>query len=124
MIVFAQTSGNPSTNSESWTPIPGLSLKVPGGFGEAVLLILNVPNPHAIGPTYPTGYFGIEVDGQLQTPIASFVFNSQTPPSSTTLCVPVKLNSTNPSAVTAVWYGHNNTTVTLFSQATLAAVVG
>ena len=58
MILFAQTSGNHSTNSGSWTPIPGLSLKLPDVVGEAVLLILNVPNPYATGTNFPAAISG------------------------------------------------------------------
>jgi mannose-binding lectin len=126
MITYAQTSGNLSTNSSSWTPIPGLSLKVPGGIGEAVLLILNVPNPYASGNNFPGGNFGIQVNGQIQGPIASFTYNEQVPPSTgripTTLCVPIQLSSQNPLAVTAVWSGVRNSTVHLDSPATLTAV--
>jgi mannose-binding lectin len=126
MIVFAQTSGNLSTGSGSWTPIPGLAVKVPGGFGEAVLLILNVPNPYASGNNFPGGNFGIEVNGQLQGPIASFTYNEQIPQSTgripTTLCVPIQVNSQNPLSVMAVWAGVRNSTVHIDSPSTLTAI--
>ena len=63
MIISAQSSGSQSTNSSAWTPMPQLSIKMPGGAGETVLLILNVPNPYASGNNFPGGNFGIRVNG-------------------------------------------------------------
>jgi mannose-binding lectin len=126
MIIFAQTSGNHSTNSGSWTPIPGLSLKLPEVVGEAVLLILNVPNPYATGKDFPGGNFGIEINGQVQSAFAAFTYNEQAPGSfgriPTTLCVPVQLTSQQPSTVTAVWSSIRNSTVQIDSPATLTAI--
>jgi hypothetical protein len=65
MIISAQSSGSQSTNQSAWTPMPGLSIKIPGGAGETVLLILNVPNPYATGNSKPGGNFGIEVNGTV-----------------------------------------------------------
>jgi hypothetical protein len=36
MIISAQSSGKQSTNQSAWTPMPGLSIKIPGGSGETV----------------------------------------------------------------------------------------
>ena len=127
MILFAQTSGNHSTNSGSWTPIPGLSLKLPDVVGEAVLLILNVPNPYATGTNFPGGNFGIEVNGQVQSAFAAFTYNQQAPGSfgrvPTTLCVPIQLNSTQPLTATAVWSAIRGSTVNIDSPATLTLVI-
>ena len=59
--------------------MPGLSIKIPGGVGEMVLLILNVPNPYATGNSNPGGNFGIEVNGAVQPAIASFTYNEVQP---------------------------------------------
>ncbi len=72
MIMSAQTSGNLNTNSSSWTPIQGLKLTLPMGVSDSILLILNVPNPWATGNNYPGGNFGIQINGVLQGPYASF----------------------------------------------------
>jgi mannose-binding lectin len=126
MIIYAQTSGNLSTNSGSWTPIPGLSIKLPEGVDTVALVILNVPNPYASGNDYPGGNFGIQVNGQVQSQFAAFTYSSQTVSSPgrvpTTLCVPVPLSSQGPSAVTAVWSGIRNSTVHIDSPSSLAAV--
>ncbi len=127
MINYAHTSGNLSTNSSSWTPIPGLAVKLPEGVGTNALLILNVPNPYATGNNYPGGSFGIQVNGQLQAPTATFTYNEQVPPSTgripTTLCMVVPLSETGPSTVVAVWQSVRNSTINLDSPATLTALV-
>jgi hypothetical protein len=128
MIISAQSSGPQSTNSSAWTAMPQLSIKIPGGVGETILLILNVPNPYASGNNYPGGNFGIEVNGTLQAATATFTYNEQQPPSTgripTTLCVPYLVNSTQPLTVTAVWSNVRGSTVHIDSPATLSAVAG
>jgi hypothetical protein len=128
MIISAQSSGPQSTNSSAWTAMPQLSIKIPGGSGEMVLLILNVPNPYATGNSNPGGNFGIEVNGVLQPATATFTYNEVNPPSTgripTTLCVPYLVNSQNPSVVTAVWSNVRGSTVHIDSPATLSAVAG
>jgi mannose-binding lectin len=127
MITFAQSSGNHSTSSGSWTPIPGLAVKLPGAIGSNALLILNVPNPYATGNNFPGGNFGIAVNGQIQSPFAAFTYNEQAPGSfgriPTTLCVPLVLNSETPLAVEAMWNGIRGSTVNIDSPATLTAIV-
>jgi hypothetical protein len=126
MIISAQSSGSHSTNSSAWTPMPGLSIKIPGGAGETVLLILNVPNPYATGNNIPGGNFGIEVNGTLQPATATFTYNEAQPASTgripTTLCVPILVNSVQPSVITAVWSNVRGSTVHIDSPATLSTV--
>ncbi len=128
MIISAQSSGPQSTNNSAWTAMPGLLIKIPGGVGETVLLILNVPNPYATGNSNPGGNFGIEVNGTVQPAFASFTYNEANPPSTgripTTLCVPYVVNSTQPLTVTAVWSNVRGSTVHIDSPATLSAVAG
>jgi hypothetical protein len=128
MIISAQSSGKHSTNSSGWTSMPGLSIKIPGGANETVLLILNVPNPFATGNNTPGGNFGIEVNGTVQPATATFTYNDAQPTSTgripTTLCVPILVNSQNPSVVTAVWSNVRGSTVWIDSPATLSAVAG
>jgi mannose-binding lectin len=126
MIISAQSSGSQSTNSSSWTPMPQLSIKIPGGAGETVLLILNVPNPYATGNSNPGGNFGIQVNGTLQPAFACFTYNEANPPSTgripTTLCVPIQVNSKDPLVITAVWSNVRGSTVHIDSPATLSAI--
>ena len=97
MIISAQSSGPHATNSSAWTAMPQLSIKIPGGAGEMVLLILNVPNPYASGNNFPGGNFGIEVAGTVQPATATFTYTDSQPTSPgripTTLCVPFLVNS-------------------------------
>jgi mannose-binding lectin len=127
MIISAQTSGNLSTNSSSWTPIPGLKLTLPMGVSDSILLILNVPNPWATGNNYPGGNFGIQINGVLQAPYASFTYNEQQPPSTgripTTLCAVVPLSGSTDLQAVAVWSGVRGSTVNLDSPATFTAVI-
>jgi hypothetical protein len=91
-------------------------------------LILNVPNPYASGNNYPGGNFGLQVNGTLQSPFASFTYNEQNPPSTgripTTLCAVVPLSQTGASTVVAVWSGVRGSTVHIDSPATLTAIIG
>jgi mannose-binding lectin len=127
MIISAQTSGTQSTNSGSWAAIPGLSVEVPRGVGENVLLILNVPNPYAQGSNYPGGNFAIQVNGEILPAFATFTYNEQVPPSTgrmpTTLTAVVPLSQSGGLAVSAMWSGVRGSTVIIDSPATLSAVV-
>jgi hypothetical protein len=127
MIISAQSSGNQSTNSGSWTPLPGLAIKLPRGVGDSILLILNVPNPYATGNDYPGGNFGVEVNGVVQPAVAVFTYNEQVPPSTgripTTLTVVTPLNQQTDVVVQAVWSGIRGSTVIIDSPATLTAVI-
>jgi hypothetical protein len=59
MAFYAQTSGIQSTNSESFVPIPGLSLTIPEGVGTTAIILLNVPFPFSEGSNNPGGTFGM-----------------------------------------------------------------
>lgn len=127
MIITVQSSGNQSTNSNTWTAMPSLALTLPQGVGETALVILNVPNPYATGGSFPGGNFGIQVNGNLQSAIASFTYNEAQPASSgrmpTTLTVAVPLSSGGTSAITAVWAGIRGSTVHLDTPAILSAII-
>lgn len=127
MIISAATSGNQSTNSASWTPIPGLVLKVPQIVGEAVLFVLNVPNPYATGNNYPGGNFGIQFYGEMQGPTASFTYSDKNPSAPgrvpTTLSVAAALRSREPFTVTAMWNAARGSTVHIDSPATLTMIL-
>jgi mannose-binding lectin len=127
MIVYAQSSGTQNTNSSSWTPMPGLAVKVPQGVGENALLILNVPNPYATGDDTPGGSFAISVNGEIQAPWASFTYNEAVPPSTgripTTLCVVVPLSEAGPMLAEAMWCNVRGSNVIIDSPATLTAII-
>jgi hypothetical protein len=126
MIISAQSSGNYSTSNSAWSAMPSLSVKSPGGVGETVLAILNVPNPYATGNDTPGGNFGIQVNGTLQPATATFTYNDKAPTSTgripTTLCVPIPVNSKDPLVITAVWSNVRGSTVHIDSPATLTVI--
>ncbi|MGA2310983.1 MAG: hypothetical protein ABSF87_01245 [Xanthobacteraceae bacterium] len=80
MIVYAQSSGQQSTNSGSWMPIPGLAITLPRGVGDSALLILNIPNPYAQGNNLPGGNFGLQVNGEVLSAFACFTYNDRPAP--------------------------------------------
>jgi hypothetical protein len=126
MTLYAQTSGNQSTNSGSFVPIPGLSFTIPEGVGAAALVILNVPLPYATGNNYPGGTFGVSVNGTVTPVVAGFTYNEHNPDGTgrvpTTLVVSVPLAS-NAQAIAAVWQGVRGSTVIIDSPATLSAIL-
>jgi hypothetical protein len=128
MIISAQTNGNFSTSSGSWTPIPGLVVTVPEIAGEAVLFVLNVPNPYASGDNYPGGNFGIHFNGEMQGPFAAFTYGEKAPSTPgrvpTTLYVAAtNMSGKGPTTVTAMWSSIRNSTVHIDSPATLTMIL-
>jgi hypothetical protein len=125
-VLYAQTSGTQQTNSANWAPIPGLSLTLPEGVGDQVLVILNLPNPYATGNNFPGGNIGVAVNGVVSPNYACFTYGFQVPPSTnrmpTTLVVAVPL-TTAPQTVQAMWSGVRGSTVIIDSPATLSVVV-
>jgi mannose-binding lectin len=125
MIISTETAGNLSTTNASWTPIPGLVLRIPEIVGQTVLFILDVPNPYANGKDFPGGNFGIAFDGQIQPIFAAFTYSLQNPVAPgrmpTTLCVPVKL--AGKLIATAMWSSIRNSTVHIDSPATLTMIL-
>jgi hypothetical protein len=126
MALYAQSSGSHSTNSDSWTQIPGLALTLPEGVNTTAIIILNVPNPFAQGNNSPGGNFGIAVNGTLSPVFASFTYNEQVPQGfgrvPTTLVVGVPLGL-KPQAINAVWQNIRGSTVRIDSPATLTAIL-
>jgi len=126
MILYAQTSGEQSTDAGSLVPIPGLSVSLPEGVGTLALVILNLPNPYATGDKNPGGVFGISVNGTVSPVTASFTYNEAVPPSTgripTTLVVGVPLIN-KAQTIVGMWMGVRGSTVIIDSPATLSAVV-
>ena len=127
MLLYAQTTGTHNTNNGNWTAIPGLEVILPQGVGDSALVILNVPNPYAQGIANPGGSFGIMVNNQVQSVVASFTYNEPSPPSDgripTTLSLVVPLSSSQDLTVVAVWAGVRGANVVIDSPATLTAVI-
>jgi hypothetical protein len=125
MALYAQSSGTHSTNSGSWSAIPGLTVTLPGGVGITAIVILNVPNPYAQGNNLPGGTFGVQVGNTVQAVTATFTYNEAQPQSfgrvPTTLVVGVPLIQT-PQTVTAVWQSVRNSNVIIDSPATLTVL--
>ena len=126
MILYAQTSGTQQTNSGSFVPIPGLGITIPEGAGTAALIILNVPNPYAVGISNPGGTFGISVAGTVSPVVAAFTYIEPAPSSfgrvPTTLVLSVPLGI-KPQTISAVWSGVRGSTVIIDSPATLSAIL-
>ena len=105
MALYAQTDGKQhSTNSGSWSAIPGLSFSIPEGVGTMAIVTLNVPNPYAQGNKNPGGVFGISIDGTMSPVIAGFTYNEANPPSNGR--VPVTVVVGVPLAASADHHGH------------------
>jgi hypothetical protein len=128
MLIYAQTHGELSTNSGTFTPIPGLSVKLPRGVQVSALLILNIPNPYARGNDFPGGTFGLRIESTMAAPVAVFTYNEQVPQSAgrvpTTLSLVVPLNDAHETTVTAMWSGVRGSTVIVDTPTTLTAIIG
>ncbi len=126
MALYAQTSGNHSTSSDAWTPIPGLSITLPEGVGTTAILILNAGLSYATGKANPGGNFGVSVNGTVSPVIACFTYNEAVPPSTgrvpTTLVVGVPLGN-KPQTVLGMWQNVRGSTVIIDSPATLTAIL-
>ena len=121
--VYAQSSGKHSTNTSTWTAIPGLKIELPEGVGDIAIVTLNVPAPWATGNNYPGGVFAIAVDGKRSPVLATFSYseeqgNSRIP---TTLVVGVPLAAKN-QTVHAEWQNVRGSAVHIDSPATLNAI--
>ena len=125
MAMYAQTSGDHSTNADSLVPIPGLSVTVPAGVDTLVTVILNLPLPYATGNDFPGMNVGISVNGKISPVVSGFTYNEQVPQSSgrvpTTLVLAIPLAS-QPQTIQAVWSGVRGSTALIDTPATLTAL--
>lgn len=126
MSLYAQTSGTHTTNSATFVPIPGLTISIPEGVGTSALIILNVPNPFAMGTEGPGGAFGVTVNGVISPVQAFFSYNEKVPVSfgrvPTTLVLNAPLINAS-QTITAVWFGVRGSTVIIDTPATLSAIL-
>ena len=122
--MYAQTSGNQSTNSASFVAIPGLSITLPEGVGTMALVFLNVPMPYATGNNFPGGTFGLSINGTISPVQAGFTYNETTPqgtgriPVTLILGVPLIIGQ---QTIVAMWQGVRGSTVLIDTPATLSA---
>jgi mannose-binding lectin len=124
MALYAQTSGEHSTSSGSFVPIPGLSLTLPPGVGVTAIIILNLPLPYAKGSDFPGGNVGISINGKMSPVVGGFTYNEKVPQSTgripTTLVVGVTLVD-HPQTIMGMWSGVRGSTVIIDTPATLSA---
>jgi hypothetical protein len=122
-VYYAQTSGVHQTTASSPTPIPGLTVKIPAGVGDQILVILNIPNPYAEGNDSPGGWFGIAVDGTIQPAYAQITTTwNTTGRMPTTLVIAVELKP-EPQKIEGMWQSIRGSTVIIDSPATLSATL-
>jgi hypothetical protein len=126
MALYAQTSGKLSTNSGSWTAIPGLSITLPGGVGTTAIVILNAGQPYATGNANPGGMFGVSVNGTVSPVIGGFTYNEANPPSTgrvpVTVVVGVPLIEKE-QTVLGMWQNVRGSNVLIDTPATLSALL-
>jgi Bc2L-like protein len=126
MALYAQTSGTLDTTSQTFVPMPGLSITIPEGVGTMAIVTLNVPQPYSQGSNYPGGVFRVTVDGKLNDVEASFTYSEQsgggTGRMPTTLVVGISLGL-KPQVIQAVWHGVRGSKVIIDSPATLSAIL-
>jgi hypothetical protein len=131
IILYAET--NPvqqTTNNANFVDMAGLTLTLPAASAEAkqALVILDVPNPYAIGTNFPGANFKLKVNNVLQTPIACFTYFVQNLPGSsgrmpTTLVGRVRLGSA-PIVVQATWQSVRGSKVIVDTPCSISAVLG
>ena len=130
-ILYAETNPvHQTTNNANFVNMTGLALTLPAASGneKQALVILDVPNPYAIGTNFPGANFKLKVNNVLQTPIACFTYFVQSLPGSsgrmpTTLVARVKLGPA-PTIVQAVWQSVRNSKVIVDTPCSISAILG
>ena len=126
MAMYAQSSGSQTTTSQSFVPMPGLSITLPEGVGTMAIVTLNVPQPFSQGNNYPGGVFRITVDDKLSDVEGSFTYSEQSGggtgrmPTTVVAGVPLAMK---PQVIQAVWHGMRGSKVIIDSPATLPAIL-
>ena len=119
---YAQTSGQLTTNSSSFVPLPGLTIELPEGVGDMAIVTLNLPQPYATGNDFPGGVFRISVDGNILPNEASFTYSSSyggRMPTTLVVGVPLTLKK---QSVQAMWHNVRGSTAIIDSPSTLSAI--
>jgi len=120
---YAQSSGSHQTNAANFIPIPGLELTLPEGVQTEAIIILNVPNPYAVGSKDPGAYFGVAVDGNVLPMFAAFTLRESDSSNRvpTTLVVGVGLTM-KPQKIQGMWSGIRDSTVYIDTPASLCYI--
>ena len=131
IILYAET--NPvtqTTTNPNFVDMTGLTLTLPpaSANGKQALIILDVPNPYALGNDYPGAYFRLKAANVSLNPIACFTYTLQQLPviagrMPTTLVARVKLGSA-PIVVQAQWQSVRNSKVIVDTPCSISAVLG
>lgn len=132
-ILYAQTNPvHQTTINAAFVDIAGLALTLPPANAneKQALIILDVPNPYAIGTNFPGANFRLKVNGNVDPalPIACFTYFVQNLPGSsgrmpTTLVARVKLGP-GPTTVQAVWQSVRNSKVIVDTPCSISAILG
>ncbi|HEX8225801.1 MAG TPA: hypothetical protein VF605_18495 [Allosphingosinicella sp.] len=133
IILYAQTNPvHQTTNNAAFVDMAGLTLTLPAASATArhALLILDVPNPYAIGSNFPGANFRFKVNNvvDMTLPIACFTYFVQNLPGSsgrmpTNLVARVKLGSAA-TTVQAVWQSVRSSKVIVDTPCSISAVLG
>lgn len=133
-ILYAETNPvHQTTTSAAFVDITGLTLTLPplSANEKQALVILDVPNPYAIGTNFPGANFRLKINNVVvpTLPIACFTYFVQNLPGSsgrmpTTLVARIWLTRKVPTIVQATWQSVRNSTVIVDTPCTLSAVLG
>jgi hypothetical protein len=126
MAMYAQSSGTQTTTSQTFVPMPMLSITIPEGVGTMAIITLNVPQPFSQGNDNPGGVFRIAIDGKVNDVEASFTYNEKNPSATgrmpTTLVAGVPLGP-KAQVIQGMWHGVRGSKVIIDSPATLSAIL-
>lgn len=123
-VEYAQTTGTLQTSSGDFTPIPGLTVTLPEGDDMSALVIVNLPNPYAVGTNFAGAAIGISVNGTMSPVVASFTYCQAEPdspgrvPTALVVAVPLTMDE---QTVEAMWCSIRGSTVIIDTPATLSA---
>lgn len=122
--LFRQVTGDPTTNSGSYTDIEDLNLILPAQTdSNAALVTLNVPQPFADGGESNGIAYQIDVDGRSQITGTWTNQSSQNGRSPFTLVTMVPLKSGSTQFLQAQWSAVRGATVHLGGSASLSAIL-
>lgn len=122
--LFKQVTGDPTTNSGSFTEIEDLNLVLPAQTdSNAALVTLNVPQPYAVGGESNGISYQLDVDGHSQITGTWTNQNSQDGRSPFTLVTLVPLKSGSSQFLEAQWLAVRGGTAHLGGSASLSAVL-
>ncbi len=132
ILYVTSSPAQQNTTSGQWDDIKGLTLTLPPANADAkvALVILDIPNPYAIGTNFPAANFAVKVNGNIVSsmPHACFSYFVQNLPGSsgrmpTTLVVQVKLGR-SPIVLQGAWQSIRQSKVIVDTLCSMSAVLG